>query len=130
MFRPMSNDSLVTSAKRPCIWFTIPAGELPPDTKFAGDVSLALVHLTSTEEVDALRAAGGDGARAKFELAKTALRGVDGRAIDRARMEEQEVWEQIGSKGRNIAMAAFEDVWAASKEGVDAAKKSFRAGSI
>ncbi len=124
----MTSDIL--SAKRPCIWFDIPASELPPDTKFTGDVALALVHLTSTEEVDALRSAAGDGARAKFELAKAALRGIDARPIDRARMEEQEVWEQIGSKGRNIAMAVFEDVWAASKEGVDAAKKSFRAGSI
>jgi hypothetical protein len=126
----MRPDAPLTESRRPCLWFTIPARELPPDTTFPGDVSLALVHLTSTEEIDAIRGAAGDGARAKFELAKAALRGIDGRAIDRARMEEQEVWEKIGSKGRNIVMAVFEELWAASKDGVDAAKASFRAGSV
>jgi hypothetical protein len=122
--------ALAASSKRPCIWFDIAPTELPPDTTFADKVSIALVHLTSTEELDAIRCAGGDGARAKFELAKMAMRGIDGRAIDRSRMEEQEIWEKLGSKGRNIVMAVFEEVWAASKGGVDQARASFRAGSI
>jgi len=124
------SDPPLTSTKRQCIWFDIVHSELPPDTLYSGDVSIGLVHLTSTEEVDAIRVAGGDGARAKFELAKAAMRGVNGRPIDRGRMEEQEIWEKIGSKGRNIVMAVFDEVWAASPEGVKAAKGSFRAGSI
>lgn len=123
-------EATLAQAKRPCIWFDIPHAELPPDTTYDGNISIALVHLTSTEEVDAIRIAGGDGARAKLELAKVAMRGFNGRPIDRARMEEQEIWERIGSKGRNILMAVFDDVWAASPEGVKAAKDSFRAGSI
>jgi hypothetical protein len=123
-------DTSLANTKRTCIWFDIAHAELPPDTLYSEAVSIGLVHLTSTEEVDAIRAAGGDGARAKFELAKTAMRGVNGRPIDRGRMEEQEIWEKIGSKGRNIVMAVFDEVWAASPEGVKAAKNSFRAGSI
>lgn len=119
-------------AKRDLLTFELPADQFPTTSRWfvkEKPVVIVLRSLTAEEELDAIRAANGDGPRVNVELAKACLYSFDGKVVAREDMEHEELWETIGPKCRNLVSMGFRQLWAASAEAVLKVQATFRVSS-
>jgi hypothetical protein len=90
-------------------------GQKPIDEE---GVTVTLVPLTPDEELEAAERGSGSNTRMQYELVKMAVRGFNGRPIDRSMMEQEDVLVKIGMRGRNLVIAALARMSNASAEGL------------
>lgn len=141
------SDSLnerVAQADRPGWDFDIPGEALKLGSKLWSDeqkqkgIKLGMMFLTSAEEEDALSEAARSGKLAsagiiqvRRSLAKVGVFGAEPGAEgwrNIAHADKIKVWEELGPKGRGMAMAAHARANAPSQEALAVAADSFRIG--
>ncbi len=72
-----------------------------------GVQQVGLVELTAEEELMATKRAQGDAFRLAYELAKEALRSIDGRVLTAADGSTDVAWSKMGAKLRQLVMSAY-----------------------
>lgn len=114
-------DRPVNRANRPHHTFKIPAS-LKEQT---GVASVTLVELTGSEELVATQRAGGQGgAKMAYELAKEALRAVNGKPVTTADGTVDAAWEAMHPAIRSLVTQAYVKLHAVEKDTIDAFLKS------
>lgn len=114
-------DRPVNRANRPHHTFKIPS----PLKEETGIVTVTLVELTGSEELTATQRAGGQsGAKMAYELAKEALRGVNGKPVTTADGSAEAAWETMHPAIRSLVTQAYVKLHAVEKDALDAFLKS------
>lgn len=81
-------------------------------------VTVTIVPLSPEEELDAAERADGNGVKAQYEYVKASMRKFNGKPIDFGMFQQNDIFEAIGMRGRNILAAGFKRLANATAEGV------------
>lgn len=82
--------------------------QVPETARKEGDPrKITLRELTGDQQIDALRAAGGDRVRTGIELAKAALYAVDDAVVDHAAFGAEKYWAKWSPKVRSLLVQGY-----------------------
>lgn len=90
--------------------------DVPDSLSGFGVKEVGLVELTAEEEMMATRRCRGDAVRLGFELAKEALRRVDGRSVSTSVGSTDSAWNQMHPKVRSLVVQAYNDLHGTKQE--------------